>query len=374
MLAKLAGGNSVNDEKYNLLGDPALRLSAPSLAVEIEQIEPDSIRALSLMTVRGTVMTRDGHAVDRPDGRVLVTVYDSKKLRKYRTAAGSVIEYYLPGNPIYRGVVRIHGGQFEAKFIVPKDITYGGTLGRIEAYYWDATRDGNGNYDGIPVGGTSTTLADREGPTIRILRGEQELLPGDPVAVGEVLRVEIADSLSGINLTGDIGHKITVMFDNDPATLQDLTELFQYFEGSYMAGTLDYPVPQLEPGEHQLSLKAWDNSNNSTTLRTTILVVLQRKLALHSVLNYPNPFRKRTDFTFYLTADAWVKVRVFTVAGRLIYESPPQFLPSGFNWIPWDGRDADGDPVANGLYLYQVSATNQKGERAEALGKLVIAR
>ncbi len=374
MWAKLTGGNSLNDQKYNLLGDPALRLATPSLQVQIDSISPDTIRALTLMTVRGTVKTRAGQLVDRPDGRVLLTVYDSRKLRNYRTQAGTLVKYYLPGNPLFRGTVRVQGGSFTVSFMVPKDITYGGTQGRVEAYYWDAVRDGNGNLDNLAVGGTATHLVDTEGPTIRIFHGDRELLPGDPVALGEILRIEIADSLSGINLTRDIGHKITVMFDEDPATLQEVTERFQYFEGSYVAGSLDYRLSDLEPGEHLLIVKAWDNSNNSATCRLPLRVTKGGGLTLLDVLNYPNPFSERTDFTFTLSEDAWVRVRVFTLAGRLIYESEPRFLPSGFNWLPWDGRDGDGDPVANGLYLYQVSARSPDGQKAEAVGKLVIAR
>ena len=29
-------------------------------------------------------------------------------------------------------------------------------------------------------------------------------------------------------------------------------------------------------------------------------------------------------------------------------------LHIGFNTIPWDGRDEDGDEIANGLYFYKI--------------------
>ncbi|MDZ7372362.1 MAG: type IX secretion system sortase PorU [candidate division KSB1 bacterium] len=374
MWAKLAGISSVNDQKYNLLGDPALRLSAPALSVEIDSVRPDTIRALTRMTVSGVVRTRTGEIVDRPDGRVVVTVYDSRKLRKYRTEAGSLIQYYLPGNTVFRGSVRPQNGRFRVSFFVPKDITYGGTMGSVEAYYWDAVRDGSGSRRGIPVGGTAAGLADDEGPVIRVYRENRELLPGDLVTEGDLVRVEIADSLSGVNLTGDIGHKITIAFDDDPNTLQDVTDRFQYYEGSYVAGALEFALQGLPLGDHVLLVKAWDNSNNSTTYRLPFRLVQKGKLALRDVLNYPNPFSDRTDFTFFLNGEAWVRVRIFTLAGRMIYESEPQYCSGGFHWLPWDGRDADGQPVANGLYLYQVSAQNGQGEKAEAMGKLVVAR
>jgi len=51
----------------------------------------------------------------------------------------------------------------------------------------------------------------------------------------------------------------------------------------------------------------------------------------------------------------------------------------GFNVFPerWDGTDQDGDKLANGVYLYQIKAKANNGEKnveAEQIGKLIIAR
>ncbi|NOZ55841.1 MAG: type IX secretion system sortase PorU [Calditrichaeota bacterium] len=373
MLAKLDAGNSLNDQKYNLLGDPALRIAAPQLRVNIVDFEPDSIKALSRMTIHGSVVRPDGQPLADPDGRVLVTVFDSKKLRTYVTAAGTRVQYYLPGNAIFRGVARVENGRFTSQFVVPKDITYGGKLGRIEAYYWTDEKDGNGFVEGIPVGGTSTKLVDTEGPTIRVLVDGRELAPGDPLPLGAQLVVQLTDSVSGINLTGDIGHKITIAFDSEDASPQDVTDRFQYFEGSYVAGQLQVPVSGLEPGSHTLRVKAWDNSNNSSTLVMDVEVVTSDELAIRDALNYPNPFADETMFTFMLTQDATVTLQVFTIGGRKVVEIGPLACVRGYTALPWDGLDAEGDELANGVYLYRIVARTEKA-KAETIGKLVIAR
>ena len=53
---------------------------------------------------------------------------------------------------------------------------------------------------------------------------------------------------------------------------------------------------------------------------------------------------------------ALVSVRIFTIAGRLVRVLPP--VPCGFdyNQLEWDGRDKDGQPLANGVYLYKLDA------------------
>jgi hypothetical protein len=44
-----------------------------------------------------------------------------------------------------------------------------------------------------------------------------------------------------------------------------------------------------------------------------------------------------------------------------------------FIQIPWDGRDRDGDTLANGVYLYKVAVRTVDGTySSEALGKLAV--
>jgi flagellar hook assembly protein FlgD len=81
------------------------------------------------------------------------------------------------------------------------------------------------------------------------------------------------------------------------------------------------------------------------------------------VFNYPNPFKNDTYFTFELhgqNTPQELKIKVFSVAGRLIKNIaiPPSDLRVGFNKIYWDGRDQDGDEVANGVYFYKIIAIN----------------
>ncbi|MCW9065746.1 MAG: T9SS type A sorting domain-containing protein, partial [Ignavibacteriaceae bacterium] len=73
--------------------------------------------------------------------------------------------------------------------------------------------------------------------------------------------------------------------------------------------------------------------------------------------NYPNPTSGETYFTFKLTQiPENISIKIFTIAGRLIKEIDlaSSELKFDFNKIYWDGRDEDGDPIANGVYIYKV--------------------
>ena len=72
------------------------------------------------------------------------------------------------------------------------------------------------------------------------------------------------------------------------------------------------------------------------------------------------------------------RIKIYTVAGRLVYKSDE--FPLALNQlaqIEWDGRDADGDEMANGVYFYKVIAKafiDGKTKTKEVIQKLVIMR
>lgn len=80
---------------------------------------------------------------------------------------------------------------------------------------------------------------------------------------------------------------------------------------------------------------------------------------IQQIYNYPNPFAEQTWFTYELRGNAppeEVKIKIFTIAGRLIKEIqvPASEMKIGLNTVFWDGKDADGDEIANGVYLYKL--------------------
>ena len=70
-----------------------------------------------------------------------------------------------------------------------------------------------------------------------------------------------------------------------------------------------------------------------------------------------------------------VEVKIYTVAGRMIHSLPAYAVDGRFVKVEWDGRDREGDTVANGVYLYKIVARTLDGKYSgEALGKLSVAR
>ncbi len=390
--AKINNYSTINDQKYHLYGDPTMRLAKPVLIGNIASMKPDTLKALSEITIRGQA-TVPKPSQQKFNGKALLKIFDSQNPKIYETPFGSQISYIAPGRTIFRGIINVNQGDLQARFMVPKDISYGGTNGRISLYFANEQQHGAAYRDNIIVGGT-TLLHDQEGPIIKIGLAGGSLAPGSYISAHAILEIEIADSISGVNIAGDIGHHITMVFDDREDNEIILTDQFNYYEDNFKAGMVRYPLANyktvsydqnnnlvervgLEPGEHTVRVKAWDNFNNSSIASASFTVMADDALKISSVYNYPNPFTTNTTFIFSLSHPSQCRIKIYTVAGRLIQTLSNLSCDAGLNQVFWDGRDRDGDQLANGVYLYQIAATAQSGDRVlknEYIGKLVIAR
>ena len=86
-------------------------------------------------------------------------------------------------------------------------------------------------------------------------------------------------------------------------------------------------------------------------------------------MNFPNPFSKSTQFTFELSESANIEITIFTIGGRKVMEIESEYFSAGFHTINWNGRDAFGDKLANGVYLYKIKAKNDD-ESTTFIGRL----
>lgn len=135
--------------------------------------------------------------------------------------------------------------------------------------------------------------------------------------------------------------------------------------------------PEFKDGEYEFNVVARGNSSSfADTARIEKKFTVVNEAKLLNVYNYPNPLQHETFFTFKLTQiPEELKVIIYTVAGRKIKEIvvPLSQLKYDFNKIYWDGRDEDGDTIANGVYLYRIIM--KKGDKVERITeKLAIVR
>jgi flagellar hook assembly protein FlgD len=106
-------------------------------------------------------------------------------------------------------------------------------------------------------------------------------------------------------------------------------------------------------------------------------VVNSGEVVLKDVVNYPNPFSTNTTFIFQhnIVEPIDIKIKIYTVSGRLIKVIEEYSVIDKYVKIDWDGRDQDGSRIANGTYLYKVIVKSVDGQSSQSvLGKLAVYR
>ena len=76
--------------------------------------------------------------------------------------------------------------------------------------------------------------------------------------------------------------------------------------------------------------------------------------------NYPNPFNPETWIPYHLAEAGAVSLSIYDATGNLIRTLPIGYQQAGFyqnrgRAAYWDGRNALGEPVASGIYFYQLT-------------------
>ncbi|MCU7495082.1 MAG: type IX secretion system sortase PorU [Ignavibacteria bacterium] len=377
--------NAVNDLKFYLSGDPTLRLLMPVKAASIDSVNSRTLlgnvvqlKALSKAKIDGSVRKSDGSIDNSFNGQGIVSVYDSKKLVLMKEFGNQPAVYQ--GGLLFRGMVSVKDGLFSTEFQVPKDISYENKNGKVEAFLYSNNSENVVGYtDSIVVGGTdSTAVNDQKGPQIDITFDDASTSSSYLVKPNFALDVKLKDD-SGLNTTGTgIGHKITgILNDNESSPI----DLSSYFVGDLNAGgksgTIKYNFNGLESGDYKIQVRAWDIFNNPSEAEEHFTVVDGSDLVVRDVLNYPNPFSTNTTFTFQrnMANPVDVKIKVYTVAGRMIKEIEGMGITDKFVRIDWDGRDNDGNLLANGVYLYKLIVKSVDEQyKQEVLGKLAVIR
>ena len=216
-------------------------------------------------------------------------------------------------------------------------------LGRPSVYEQQAAAE-----DPVEV----TSSGDRDAPEVVLeaLDAAGEVRPEDFLPPEPRFRVVFRDS-SGIDpesvrmlligTAGEISEGIV-----SPA-VQDRTEDAMSLGFVY--------APTLADDRYVLEVSARDWLENGPA-RKSLAFRVSSELRIEKVLNVPNPMADGTAFTYILSHPAEVTVRIYTVAGRLVQVLEGLPGRTGFNQAFWNGRDGDGHLLANGVYLYTVTA------------------
>lgn len=124
--------------------------------------------------------------------------------------------------------------------------------------------------------------------------------------------------------------------------------------------------PYFSKGEHTLSVEAIDANGNKTIKPINFTTSGNFDVKVYG--NYPNPFKDDTYISYFVDSNDRLdefSVKIYTISGRMIKDfdtSDERFRLPDYYEIYWDGRDNDGNLVANGVYFAVIKAKFEGNE------------
>lgn len=378
-------GDIVNNRKFTLLGDPALRLGFPEYNIRTTAINgrlpgSDTLRALDKYELKGEVLDANGNLLSSFNGDVYPAIYDKEQtIRTLANDDGSrPADFKVQSNLLFQGKAKVVNGRFSYSFVVPKDINYQYGQGKINYYADNGLKQGAGAETNWVIGGVGQSpVTDNTGPEIKAYLNDDQFVNGGISNETPVLFLKLFDS-SGINTVGTgIGHDLTVTLDDDPNSFFILNDFYQAEENSFQRGSVRFQLPRISEGIHRLRIKVWDVVNNSNDKIIEFRVVKDQELQLTQVYNYPNPFTTSTTFMFEHNRPGDlldVSVRIFSPSGKLVKNIRQTINSTGNRSfeIEWDGKDDFGEKIGRGVYIYRIEVKDSRGMTKRAIQKLVV--
>ena len=381
---------TLNKLQYSLLGDPAMRLAAPTMDINVESInsvplssgQTLTLGAGSTATISGYVTRKDGAVADDFNGTLNVTVRDAReqivcKLNDPSEADEPYVFYDRP-NVIFSGSDRVKDGRFTFTFAVPKDISYSDLSGQVGLYALssDKSQKASGVTEQLVFGSAGALSDNQTGPSIYCYLNSEAFANGGNVNPTPYFVAQISDE-DGINAAGSgIGHDLQLIIDGDATKTYTLNDYFQYDFGSYTSGTVGYSIPELSYGSHKLMFRAWDILNNSSTAELTFNVVKGLEPRLFDVECLVNPATTTTSFRVLhdrmgCTMD--VILDVFDMSGRQLWSYSESGVSTDNGYvIDWDLTVDGGRRLQTGVYLYRVRISSDGSSYASKAKKLIV--
>lgn len=374
-----------NKLNFALIGDPALKLNHPDYQIritsingkEIDPAAPDTLKALSQVSMQGQVLTPEGEVDNSFNGILYPSVFDSEETAYTQGNAGNDVFAYNEQNKVlYAGKASVKNGAFSFDFIVPKDISYSNRKGSVNLYAYseDGRSEAQGVFKEFIVGGSNNEATiDSIGPTIRLFLNDTLFVEGGQTNAQPCLIAFLHDE-NGLNTSGNsIGHDIVLNIDN-----KEKFNLNQYYESdidSYVSGMVKFVLPELSEGEHSITLKAWDMQNNSSTESLRFFVKKDLGPKISDIV-----FRQTEEMAYFVFGhdrpQVWTtaELRIYDLSGRLQW-SHSQSMINGIGQsesIEWNYVGNSGRRVEEGLYICQLRILTDYGEEALISKKILV--
>ncbi|MDE5869646.1 MAG: hypothetical protein K2H18_05390, partial [Muribaculaceae bacterium] len=275
---------------------------------------------------------------------------------------------------------KVENGRWSARLLLPMEIENNFSPALITAYAWNNSTgdEAHGATDNLYVYGyEEPETPDEKGPEIESFYiNSASFTSGAVVNSNPIVFATLSDE-SGINISdAGIGHQMTLTLDGKKV-YTDLNTFFTVDPSRQGCGSICYPLEDIEPGKHTLTLSVWDNANNSSSATLEFNVGAAVDPMIADLSTNVNP--ASTSVVFNVTIDrpnteVNCMLEVFDLSGRTVWKSDRKVttdMQSTLN-TTWDLRDSSGVRVARGIYLYRATIRTAEGTYSSKSKKLAV--
>lgn len=392
--------SEINKLSFFLLGDPAMQLPLASHDVRLESINDKSVEgvaienapqlpARSMPAISGSVRDAAGNVISDFDGILEFALFDAE-LPVTTKGNGSdkdkldgvvKIDVYNDRQTcLYKGATEVKNGKWSTKFFMPSELNNNFSPAKLHFYaYTHDGREASGNSTSFyAYGYDKSAERDSIGPDIQLLALNNESFKNGDVIGGVPIVIAKFSDPSGINVSDvGIGHQLSINIDGK-IWLQDVTAYYKGDPYDPAAGSISYPLTDIAPGKHTLTLIVWDNAGNSTKSTIDFSMSVNTPPSAIAVSTDCNPARE--NVTISLTTDRpnstmTCLYEVFDLNGRRVWSDTKESRSSLESEVHtrWNLTDSSGNRIDRGIYIYRVTVTTPDGMSAAKSGKIAVA-
>lgn len=375
--------SGISNRNFSLLGDPSMKLALPEAEVRVTQIinlssGSDTLKGLSKIRLLGRVY-RNGLPDAGYKGIVSIALHDKATSEETKGDENPPFAFKGRDNVVFHGQASIRDGQFEIEFIIPKSINPAVGSGKISLYAFSETNgnDVTGLQAPVKIGSLEKLPGtDSKGPTIKLYLGDTTFVDGG-IAGSNSRIVAILSDESGINTSDFIPQNTITAILDDTLTFM-LNKYYQSDVDNIKRGKVSYPVDDMKPGLHHLTLRASDTFGNIASTSISFSVSDQPGIQIEQWISYPNPVTSSATFHFKHNRsgeDLEAVVTVYDQLGQQMVANTYLVNGSGYQVdLPvWDATTGSGTKLTGGLYLLKLSVRSLlDGSKNEKITKVII--
>tara|TARA_X000000950_G_C13798710_1_gene612572 strand:+ start:305 stop:1243 length:939 start_codon:yes stop_codon:yes gene_type:complete len=132
-------------------------------------------------------------------------------------------------------------------------------------------------------------------------------------------------------------------------------------EVTFYLGLANLPGTSMDPELLNVVCGYPDESNpvvvETNTLSLEQNLAIPTQFALHQ--NYPNPFNPSTQISFDVPEGSeFVRLNIYNVLGKNVSSLINNVVNPGKHKVEWNAKDNEGNPVASGIYFYELSSAS----------------